>query len=291
MSMSKSRKNYQSSVDSTPIIQQVLRACKTAFDDMSVPSQARSGAVSRLAELMDRITAADVGLNRLTHENGLRDIEFVEIADFLQFTVGIFLVPKGRKLPLHDHPGMTVMSKVLFGNIAITNFDKVEYGQEVSDGDYRAPLETVIKSNQRQVSYTHGCEILYPTSGGNIHEFLATEDAAVLDVLAPPYDCTCNRPCTYFRPVGVGAARPSPQPKVLREGKCAVDAQFEAESCAEENDPWNTGFMWPEIELVGVLEGETVWLLAQEAPTSFYTERREYTGTLLVHVVHTYFDV
>ena len=48
----------------------------------------------------------------------------MDIAEFAEFTVGVFLVPKGQRLPLHDHPGMTVMSKVLYGTLAITSFDK-----------------------------------------------------------------------------------------------------------------------------------------------------------------------
>jgi len=93
---------------------------------------------------MSRTRAVDIGL---ASDTTVREIEFVEIADFPQYTVGVFLVPKvrmicpyfqnysfhradapllvsyashnvhvigfnfgptqGRKLPLHDHPGMT----------------------------------------------------------------------------------------------------------------------------------------------------------------------------------------
>ena len=60
-------------------------------------------------QVLSRTHAADVGLAANT---SLTEIEFVEIADWPEYTVGIFLVPKGRKLPLHNHPGMTVLSKV-----------------------------------------------------------------------------------------------------------------------------------------------------------------------------------
>lgn len=103
-----------------------------------------------------------------------KEIEFVEIADWPQYTVGIFLVPKGRKLPLHDHPGMTVLSKVLFGKMAITSFDKVDYSRDICDRDYRIPIKTVIRTVSKEFTSFDGCNILYSTSGGNLHEFLAT---------------------------------------------------------------------------------------------------------------------
>jgi len=33
---------------------------------------------------------------------------------------------------------------------------------------------------------------------GNIHELLALEDAAFLDITTPPYSDACGRPCTYY---------------------------------------------------------------------------------------------
>lgn len=40
------------------------------------------------------------------------------------FCAGIFFVPKGHALPLHDHTGMLVISKVLRGEVQINSYDK-----------------------------------------------------------------------------------------------------------------------------------------------------------------------
>ena len=167
----------------------------------------------------------------------------MDIAEFAEFTVGVFLVPKGQRLPLHDHPGMTVMSKVLYGTLAITSFDKRDYSRTVQAQDYRIPIETVIRSVRRPVTCEQPCEILRPTSDGNLHEFFAAEDVAIMDVLTPPYNFGHGRPCTYFRVAGLGSAQPE--------------------------SPGASGGEWPDVALGGACRGDTAWLLAVPAPKGF----------------------
>jgi len=49
--------------------------------------------------------------------------------------------------------------------------------------------------------FTAPCDtsVLYPQSGGNIHEFTAITPCAVLDVLGPPYSKDDGRDCSFYR--------------------------------------------------------------------------------------------
>lgn len=49
--------------------------------------------------------------------------------------------------------------------------------------------------------FTAPCDtsVLYPTSGGNIHEFTAITPCAFLDVIGPPYSKDDGRDCSYYR--------------------------------------------------------------------------------------------
>lgn len=49
--------------------------------------------------------------------------------------------------------------------------------------------------------FTSPCDtsVLYPTTGGNIHEFTAITPSIVLDVLGPPYSPEDGRDCSYYK--------------------------------------------------------------------------------------------
>ncbi len=42
------------------------------------------------------------------------------------YSVGVFFMPKGTSIPLHDHMNLLVFSKTLYGRLEIISYDKVD---------------------------------------------------------------------------------------------------------------------------------------------------------------------
>ncbi|OMP11726.1 hypothetical protein CCACVL1_00311 [Corchorus capsularis] len=131
--------------------------------------------------------------NGLVSGQAVSEITYIHIHECDHFSIGIFCFPAGRTFPLHDHPGMTVLSKLLYGSLYVKAYDWVRdenssprtngLAGTVIDGIFNAPCEPTV---------------LFPRSGGNIHSFTALAPCAILDVLSPPYSDDYGRPSTYF---------------------------------------------------------------------------------------------
>ena len=115
--------------------------------------------------------------------------------------IGIFVLPRGTSIPLHDHPDMTVLSKVLFGEVEVTSFDRRRVDVPARGGlpwgargrrrmVCSAPTESVVREGAQPV-------VSEPLRG-NLHAFAALRDTAIFDVLLPPYDDFGGRSCHYY---------------------------------------------------------------------------------------------
>ncbi|CAL9156498.1 unnamed protein product [Musa hybrid cultivar] len=176
-------------------IQRLFVACKSVFKGPgTVPEPAD---VEMLKLLLDKMRPEDVGLSTdilffksKSSSSGTPRITYATIHQCDNFSMCIFFLPPTAVIPLHNHPEMTVFSKLLLGSMHIKSYDWIDPdksmrpAQLVVDSDFTAPCNT---------------SILYPTTGGNIHTFTAITPCAVLDVLGPPYSKEDNRDITYYR--------------------------------------------------------------------------------------------
>ena len=103
-------------------------------------------------------------------------------------------MPPGVRIPLHDHPGMSVISRVLYGSVHVKAYTLVQRCTEASDRKYVARL---CVDQVATAPYT--TEVL--PDRGNVHEFIGGDDigCAVWDIITPPYDSSKGRDCTYFQ--------------------------------------------------------------------------------------------
>ncbi|THG00558.1 hypothetical protein TEA_023085 [Camellia sinensis var. sinensis] len=108
--------------------------------------------------------------------------------------IGIFCLPPSAVLPLHNHPGMTVFSKLLFGTMHIKSYD---WAVDVTS-DANPPGVRLAKVQVNSDFTAPNTSILYPADGGNMHCFTALTPCAVLDVLGPPYCDPEGRHCAYY---------------------------------------------------------------------------------------------
>ncbi|CAI5969683.1 unnamed protein product [Closterium sp. NIES-64] len=166
-------------------------------------------------------------------------ITYLHVYECEDFSIGIFCLPASARIPLHNHPGMTVLSKLLYGSMHIRSFDWV---RPIDDAASSAALATAAAAASAAAAaaatsasatpdarlaelvedqvLTAPCatEVLHPTCGGNLHAFTAVTPCAVLDVLAPPYNADAGRHCSYFHelsslsalPPGVNGERGNP---------------------------------------------------------------------------------
>jgi len=162
----------------------------------------------------------------IDHSTCIRYIPIREVGS--KYSIGIFIFPPRSKIPLHDHPQMCVISRLLYGDITSHSYDFIE---KISDGEQETessndswisnlfslrPQFHTTKRKLPELSNQDGSNKIYAKAHDikriyapevtilfpklrNIHEFISGDfGAAILDVLIPPYDGE-NRDCTYYK--------------------------------------------------------------------------------------------
>ncbi|MEW5310685.1 MAG: hypothetical protein WDW38_002457 [Sanguina aurantia] len=135
-------------------------------------------------------------------------LTYLPVYEDMHMTMGIFCFPAGAIIPLHNHPGMTVLSRLLFGTLEVTGYDLVEPVPQ-SRQQSGNPFASMFKKPSlpqfvaRQVVGVRVVApaaplVLFPNEAGNVHEFKAHTACAVLDLLCPPYNPSGGRDCTYY---------------------------------------------------------------------------------------------
>eukprot|EP01134_Creolimax_fragrantissima_P003168 CFRG3168T1 len=192
-------------MDTQKLIQRLADTAGAVFK-LATGTPAHESGVLAMRNIMKDITAS--GLNSRPMANR-PPVAYGSVVSHRNYTIGIFYLKKGEIIPLHDHPEMTVLSKVLYGRLRVRSMDWVQ------ERNNELLLESKIRNrfNPRLRVAQAGSEfvidgdteedpestvgVLRPLAG-NIHELFALTDTAFLDVLGPPYK-EGLRDCHYYK--------------------------------------------------------------------------------------------
>ncbi|XP_078588470.1 2-aminoethanethiol dioxygenase-like [Branchiostoma floridae x Branchiostoma japonicum] len=210
------------------LVEKIAKQALQTFDFAS-PHWERSlkDNFGKLASLMNQLTYRDVNIQPRTEEPPLRrsprgrpasyddpaPVTYMPICNHQFFTMGIFLLKGGERIPLHDHPEMHGICRVLYGTVAIRSYNRLDPSTTVQPPlpEFDAPLPPWQRNSllpctangEVQLNENSEACVLEPLVG-NLHEIVAVDGpAAFLDVLAPPYDHdgSTDRDCHYYRPL------------------------------------------------------------------------------------------
>ena len=101
-------------------------------------------------------------------------------------SLAVFLIRKGFKIPLHNHPNMYGLIKVLHGHGTINSYTLNET-KNTTDNE-------IIATNECTRSLIIGDMLKLEPNLGNVHEISASSDSdlAFIDLIVPPYESNCS---------------------------------------------------------------------------------------------------
>ncbi|KVH90534.1 Cysteamine dioxygenase [Cynara cardunculus var. scolymus] len=169
----------------------------------------------------DGLMPEDLGLPRSLQflEPDSTVVVYTTVYESQNFSLYVFFLPENGVIPLHNHPGMTVYSKLLLGKVHIKAYDLVNPDIAYNNPSSFHPKLACLKTD---TVFTAPCDtsVLYPTSGGNIHAFTAITPCAILDVVGPPYSKRDGRDCSYYKDIPYAVSPDEQMTMPEEDGKC-----------------------------------------------------------------------
>jgi hypothetical protein len=80
---------------------------------------------------MNELSLEELGIKQ-SYIDTLTESQCMHVINTRQFDITAFLIPPGCQLPLHDHPHMAVLSKVVYGDLKLRSYsaDTTGHAQE-----------------------------------------------------------------------------------------------------------------------------------------------------------------
>lgn len=195
-------------VDDEMISQHVSTVLKVALNTFKSSAETFEYNLEKLAQLFSKTTASHVNLHPMFMKEATwkgpnkAPMTYIGIYHNDVLNMGIFILKPNMKLPLHNHPQMYGLLKVIAGTVNVKSYSiKTENIIKIGTGE--KILVTAEQNEDIQADTNSECCILDPVMG-NLHEIETVGGpAAFIDILSPPYDTdmesTDYRKCSYFR--------------------------------------------------------------------------------------------
>jgi hypothetical protein len=173
-----------------PEMWRVVSEAKAAAREGWSDSEVAALAVSTRSLRVDESELQRV-LNLPIADHGFREEVFISDP---AFHASMFGLTAGETIPLHDHPELDVITKVLRGRIRVQTYEWID-------------AENFVASERGEIVIGEDDDVLVlRKSPGTLHTVTALEPTAFLDLFAPYYD-DVMRPCRYYAIAGSAAGR------------------------------------------------------------------------------------
>jgi len=209
------------------VVQSARRTFSRKFQNFVLNSEEFSASLNELKTLLDGLRACDVGLDKShalksTAPSATAPVTYIKIHEDQDVSIGIFVVKGGQKIPLHNHPKMHGLLKVIYGKVDVSVFSKLkphqirqlDIPQVLRDKSHLIDQGFVFPSYReafKSISEEHEALLLTPDDN-NYHEICTVGEghAAFFDILAPPYHTEVHedqnedlRECHFFSEISL----------------------------------------------------------------------------------------
>jgi PCO_ADO len=164
------------------VVNEAEAAARRGWSDSVVDALAASTRALRCdAAEVARLLALPVA------DHGFREEVFMTDPSF---HASVFAVDAGEVIPLHDHPSLDVITKVLRGRIRVRTYEWID-------------AVTLVAGERGEIVIGEDDDPLVLRKWpGTLHTVTALEPTVFLDLFAPYYD-DVMRPCRYYKVAGL----------------------------------------------------------------------------------------